>query len=75
MGFGSGGGPRRQMGFITDEEAPDSTLGLGELAQLTVSNEAEQFGVSVSDLFLVFVNSLCLSNILLVLSVLLIYSP
>lgn len=49
MGFQSGGGPRRQMGFITDEEAPDSTLGLGELAQLTVSNEAEQFGVSVSD--------------------------
>ncbi|XP_034230279.1 striatin-3 [Thrips palmi] len=44
MGFQSGGGPRRQMGFITDEEAPDSTLGLGELAQLTVSNEAEQFG-------------------------------
>ena len=47
MGFQSGGGPRRQMGFITDEEAPDSTLGLGELAQLTVSNEAEHFGVSV----------------------------
>lgn len=47
MGFQSGGGPRRQMGFITDEEAPDSTLGLGELAQLTVSNEAEHFGVSL----------------------------
>ncbi|KAK3929953.1 Striatin-3 [Frankliniella fusca] len=44
MGFQPGTSPRRQMGFITDEEASDSTLGLGELAQLTVSNEADQFG-------------------------------
>lgn len=46
MGFQAGSGPRRPMGFITDEEAPDSSLGLGELAQLTVSNEAEHFGVN-----------------------------
>ena len=42
MGFQSGAGHRRQMaGSRGDEEFLDSTLGLGELAQLTVNNEAE----------------------------------
>nr|CAD7452732.1 unnamed protein product [Timema tahoe] len=41
MGFQSGAGHRRQIGGLGDEEVLDSTLGLGELAQLTVNNEAE----------------------------------
>lgn len=43
MGFQTGPGHRRQMGAggLGDEEVLDSTLGLGELAQLTVNNEAE----------------------------------
>jgi len=41
MGFQPGAGHRRQLGpgGLGDEEV--STLGLGELAQLTVNNEAE----------------------------------
>ncbi|KAK7788987.1 hypothetical protein R5R35_008681 [Gryllus longicercus] len=42
MGFQPGTGHRRQLGSaLADEEVLDSTLGLGELAQLTVNNEAE----------------------------------
>nr|CAD7202797.1 unnamed protein product [Timema douglasi] len=41
MGFQTGAGHRRQIGGLGDEEVLDSTLGLGELAQLTVNNEAE----------------------------------
>jgi hypothetical protein len=41
MGFQTGAGHNRQMGAggLGDEEV--STLGLGDLAQLTVNNEAE----------------------------------
>jgi hypothetical protein len=41
IGFQSGAGHRRQLGpgGLGDEEV--SALGLGELAQLTVNNEAE----------------------------------
>ena len=41
IGFQPGAGHRRQLGpgGLGDEEV--STLGLGELAQLTVNNEAE----------------------------------
>ncbi|XP_067009673.2 striatin-3 [Anabrus simplex] len=42
LAFQSGAGHRRQLGTgLGDEEVLDSTLGLGELAQLTVNNESE----------------------------------
>ncbi|XP_047119397.1 striatin-3 isoform X2 [Schistocerca piceifrons] len=42
LGFQVGSGHRRQLGpGLGDDEVLDSTLGLGDLAQLTVNNEAE----------------------------------
>ncbi|KAF4518834.1 hypothetical protein B566_EDAN008163 [Ephemera danica] len=40
-GMGYPAGPRRPLGTMGDEEGLDASLGLGELAQLTVNNEAE----------------------------------
>jgi hypothetical protein len=40
-GMGYPAGPRRSLGTMGDEEGLDAALGLGELAQLTVNNEAE----------------------------------
>ncbi|XP_059471792.1 striatin [Neocloeon triangulifer] len=39
--LGFAGSSRRPMGALGDDEGLDSSLGLGELAQLTVNNEAE----------------------------------
>jgi len=40
-GLGFASNSRRPMGTMGDDEGLDSSLGLGELAQLTVNNEAE----------------------------------
>jgi striatin 1/3/4 len=41
-----------EAGSLGDEEVLDSTLGLGELAQLTVNNEAEAaYDVSHNSLY------------------------
>lgn len=45
----TGNNQTRRVGMPEEEEVIDSTLGLGELAQLTVNNEAEAaYDVSLS---------------------------
>ena len=46
----TGNNQTRRVGMPEEEEAIDSTLGLGELAQLTVNNEAEAaYDVSIQN--------------------------